>query len=155
MSRVTDEILEKLKVLTLIEASELVSQIEEAFGVTARRPAGRIMMPSADNRQNESQGEKRRTTFTVVLESVADDKRVAALKVIRSLTNLGLKEAKDFCYSLPKVVKEGISKDEAEATKKELESAGGNASIKLLIRCIDYAEYIQSQNYLFTINTST
>jgi large subunit ribosomal protein L7/L12 len=72
-----------------------------------------------------------KTTFDVVLESIAEDKRVAALKAIRSLTSLGLKEAKDFCSSLPKAVKEGASKDEAETAKKELEGAGGTVVIKL------------------------
>jgi large subunit ribosomal protein L7/L12 len=71
-----------------------------------------------------------KTTFDVILESVAEDKRVAVLKVIRSLTNLGLKEAKDFTSSLPKAVKEGVSKEEAEAAKKELEESGGKVVIK-------------------------
>jgi large subunit ribosomal protein L7/L12 len=70
------------------------------------------------------------TTFDVVLEEVASDKRVAALKVIRNLTSLGLKEAKDFTTSLPKAVKEGVSKEDAEAAKAQLEEAGGKVTIK-------------------------
>ncbi len=131
MSAVTNEILEKLKSLTLLEAAELVSQIEETFGVDASAPAGggRVRVaPGAAG--GAAPAAEVKTTFDVILEAVADDKRVAALKVIRSLTNLGLKEAKDFSASLPKAVKEGVSKEEAEAAKKELEEAGGKVSIK-------------------------
>lgn len=134
MSQATNEILEKLKTLTLLEAAELVSQIEEVFGVDTSTPAVGIMMIPAGNSSDGSPATRaEKTTFDVVLELIAEDKRVAALKVIRSLTNLGLKEAKDFCSSLPKIVKEGISKDEAETVKKELEAAGGKAVIKLII----------------------
>jgi len=131
MSAVTNEILEKLKSLTLLEAAELVSQIEETFGVDASAPAGggrrRV---AAGGAAAGAAPAAEKTTFDVILESVAEDKRVAALKVIRSLTSLGLKEAKDFTSSLPKAVKEGVSKDEAQAAKKELEEAGGKVTIK-------------------------
>jgi large subunit ribosomal protein L7/L12 len=132
MSQITNEILEKLKVLTLLEAIELVSQIEETFGVDAKASTrGIIMIPSIDGQNRRSVARAEKTTFDVILDSIADDKRVAALKAIRSLTNLGLKEAKDFCSSLPKVVKENTSKEEAEIAKKELERAGGSVVIKL------------------------
>jgi large subunit ribosomal protein L7/L12 len=133
MSQVTNEILEKLKTLTLIEATELVSKIEETFGVDASISTGGIIILSGGDATSRRQGSVNQTeklTFDVILESVADDKRVATLKVIRSLTNLGLKEAKDFCSSLPKTVKEGISKEDAEVTKKELEDAGGTVVVK-------------------------
>lgn len=133
MSALTNEILEKLKSLTLLEAAELVSQIEETFGVDASAPAGggRVMVAAGGAAAGgAAPAAAEKTTFDVVLESVAEDKRVAALKVIRSLTNLGLKEAKDFTASLPKAVKEGVSKEEAEAAKKELEEAGGKVTIK-------------------------
>lgn len=131
MSATTNEILEKLKTLTLLEAAELVSQIEETFGVDASAPVGggMVMMASGGGGAAAAAVEEK-TTFDVILESVAEDKRVAVLKVIRSLTNLGLKEAKDFTSSLPKAVKEGVSKDEAEAAKKELEESGGKVTIK-------------------------
>jgi len=122
MSLVTHEILEKMKTLTLLEATELVSQIEETFGVDASRSGGVVA--------SGAPAQTTKTTFDVILESVAEDKRVSALKLIRSLTNLGLKEAKDFCGSLPKAVKEDVSKEEAEGTKKELEGVGGQVSIK-------------------------
>ena len=131
MSQITNEILEKLKALTLLEAAELVSQIEETFGVDANASArGRMIIPIIGGQDRRLATRTEKTTFDVVLESIADDKRVAALKVIRSLTSLGLKEAKDFCSSLPKAVKENASKEEAEIAKKELEGAGGSVVIK-------------------------
>lgn len=130
MSQVTKEILEKLKTLTLLEAAELVSQIEETFGVDRIIPTGGVRMVSAAGGRAGRTQKAEKTTFDVVLQSVSDDKRVAALKAIRSLTSLGLKEAKDFCSSLPKTVKEGISREEAETVKKELEGAGGKVIIE-------------------------
>ncbi len=132
MSATTNEILEKLKTLTLLEAAELVSQIEETFGVDASAPVGGAVMVAAAGGAagGGAAAAEEKTTFDVILESVAEDKRVAVLKVIRSLTNLGLKEAKDFTSSLPKAVKEGVSKEEAEAAKKELEESGGKVVIK-------------------------
>jgi len=129
MSQVTEEILRKLKTLTLVEAVELASQIEETFGVSASVSRGGVIpIPSRAGTVREAESEK--TTFDVILESVSGDKRVAVLKAIRALTSLGLKEAKDFCSSLPKVVKEGISKEEAEIVKKDLERAGSKVTIK-------------------------
>lgn len=132
MSTTTNEILEKLKTLTLLEAAELVAQIEETFGVDASAPVGGAVVMAAGGVAGGGgvAAAEEKTTFDVILESVAEDKRVAVLKVIRSLTNLGLKEAKDFTSSLPKAVKEGVSKEEAEAAKKELEESGGKVTIK-------------------------
>jgi large subunit ribosomal protein L7/L12 len=127
----TQEIIEKLKTLTLLEAAELVKEIEETFGVDASAPAGggMVMMAGAAGGDAGAAAEEK-TSFDVILEDVDAAKRVAVLKVIRSLTSLGLKEAKDLTASLPKPVKEGVSKDEAEAAKKELEEAGGKVTIK-------------------------
>jgi large subunit ribosomal protein L7/L12 len=129
MSQVTEEILEKLKTLTLIEAVDLASQIEETFGVSAQI-SGVIPMVSSNESISDTKAEGEKATFDVVLESVDGDKRVAVLKAVRALTSLGLKEAKDFCSSLPKTVKEGVSKEEAEMVKKELERAGSKVVIK-------------------------
>lgn len=129
MSQITEEILEKLKTLTLVEAVELASQIEKTFGVSTNLPSGgAVPIFTANGIINEAESEK--ITFDVILESVDGDKRVAVLKVVRALTSLGLKEAKDFCSSLPKVVKEGVSKEEAEIVKKDLERAGSKVVIK-------------------------
>ena len=124
----TTEIIEKLKGLTLFESSQLVSQIEETFGVNASLPVGGGAVTSAvDGGPKDAAEEK--TTFDVILEEVAGDKRVAVLKVIRNLTSLGLKEAKEFTTSLPKTIKESVSKEEAEAAKKQLEESGGKVKI--------------------------
>ena len=126
MSQVTDDILNKLKELTLIEAAELVSQIEEVFGVNTSVGGAIVVQEAA----GDHPAAEEKTTFDIFLDAIAADKRVAALKVIRSLTNLGLKEAKDFCASLPKAVKEGVSKEEADILKKDLEDAGGTVTVK-------------------------
>ncbi|WP_298613090.1 50S ribosomal protein L7/L12 [uncultured Thermosynechococcus sp.] len=133
MSAATDEILEKLKSLTLLEAAELVKQIEEAFGVSAAAPVGGMMVaaPVAGGAAAAPAEEvEEKTAFDVILEEVPADKKIAVLKVVRSLTGLGLKEAKEVVESTPKPVKEGVTKEDAEAAKKELEEAGAKVSIK-------------------------
>ena len=132
MSATTDEILDKLKTLTLLEASELVKQIEEAFGVSAAAPAGNMMMmaPGVGTGTAAVEEEEVQTEFDVILEEVPADKKISILKVVRALTNLGLKEAKDLVEATPKAVKEAVAKDAAEDAKKQLEEAGAKVSIK-------------------------
>jgi large subunit ribosomal protein L7/L12 len=136
MSAKTDEILEQLKSLSLLEASELVKQIEEAFGVDASASAGGGMMMMAPGMMGGGGGavaaepEEEKTEFDVVLEDVPADKKIAILKVVRGLTGLGLKEAKELVEAAPKAVKEGVTKDDAEAAKKELEEAGAKVTVK-------------------------
>ncbi|PSB04521.1 50S ribosomal protein L7/L12 [Merismopedia glauca] len=129
MSAATDEILEKLKSLSLLEASELVKQIEEAFGVSAAAPVGGMMMaPGAAAAPAEVVEEQ--TEFDVILEEVPADKKIAVLKVVRAITGLGLKEAKDLVESTPKAVKEAVAKDAAEDAKKQLEESGAKVTVK-------------------------
>lgn len=134
MSAKTDEILEALKSLSLLEASELVKQIEEAFGVDASASGGGMMMmapgmiPGAAAAPAEEVEEK--TEFDVILEDVPADKKIAILKVVRTITGLGLKEAKELVESAPKAVKEAAAKEAAEDIKKQLEEAGAKVSIK-------------------------
>lgn len=128
MSDKTDKILEELKTLSLLEASELVKQIEEAFGVDASASGGGMMMMSAPAAAAEPEEEK--TEFDLVLEEVPADKKIAILKVVRGMTGLGLKEAKEIVESAPKVIKEGVAKEAAEEGKKELEAAGAKAAVK-------------------------
>jgi large subunit ribosomal protein L7/L12 len=129
MSAKTDSILEELKTLTLLEASELVKGIEEAFGVSAAAPVGGMMMaPQGAAAPAEEVEEK--TEFDVILEEVPADKKIAVLKAVRELTGLGLKEAKDLVESTPKPIKEGIAKEAAEEAKKAVEAAGGKVAIK-------------------------
>jgi len=131
MSATTDEILDKLKTLTLLEAAELVKQIEEAFGVSAAAPAGGMMMMAAPGGAAAPAEEvEEKTEFDVMLDEVPADKKIAVLKVVRTLTGLGLKEAKDLVEAAPKAVKEAIAKDAAEDAKKQLEEAGAKVSIK-------------------------
>ena len=131
MSQTTTEIIEKLKSLTLLEAAELVSQIEETFGVDASAAvsAGAVMaMPAAGGEAAEAAEEK--TSFEVIIEEVADDKRVAVLKVIRALTSLGLREAKELTTGLPKTLNDSATKEAAEEAKQKLEEAGAKVKIQ-------------------------
>ncbi len=127
MSEKVALIIESLKSLTLLEAAELVKEIEEVFGVSAAAPAGGVIVAAAPAAVEEVE---EKTAFDVMLDKVPADKKIAVLKVVRELTGLGLKEAKDLVEAAPKVVKEGASKDDAEAAKKKLEDAGAEASVK-------------------------
>ncbi len=128
MSTATDQILEQLKSLTLLEASELVKQIEEAFGVSAAAPVGVAIATPGLVAPVEEVVEQ--TEFDVILESVPADKKIAVLKIVREITGLGLKEAKDLVEAAPKAVKEAIAKDAAEDAKKRIEEAGGKVTVK-------------------------
>jgi large subunit ribosomal protein L7/L12 len=130
MSTATDEILEKLKSLTLLEASELVKQIEEAFGVSAAAPVGGMMMMGGPGAAAPAEEVEEQTEFTVMLEEVPADKKITILKEVRAITGLGLKEAKDLVEAAPKAVKEAIAKEAAEELKKQLEAVGAKVSIK-------------------------
>ncbi|GAB4380250.1 MAG: 50S ribosomal protein L7/L12 [Elainellaceae cyanobacterium] len=134
MSAKTDEILEQLKSLTLLEAADLVKQIEEAFGVDASAPSGGMMMMPAmaggGGAAAPAEEVEEKTEFDVILEEVPADKKIAVLKAVRELTGLGLKEAKELVESTPKPVKEAIAKEAAEDAKKALEEAGGKVSVK-------------------------
>ncbi|AFY48627.1 ribosomal protein L7/L12 [Nostoc sp. PCC 7524] len=129
MSAATEQILEQLKSLTLLEAAELVKQIEEAFGVSAAAPAGGMMMMAAPAAAAAEPVEEK-TEFDVILESVPADKKIAVLKVVREITGLGLKEAKDLVEAAPKPIKEAIAKEAAEDAKKRIEEAGAKVTVK-------------------------
>ncbi|WP_353933137.1 50S ribosomal protein L7/L12 [Okeanomitos corallinicola TIOX110] len=130
MSAATEQILEQLKSLTLLEASELVKQIEEAFGVSAAAPAGGMMMMAAPGAGAAAEAVEEKTEFDAILDSVPADKKIAVLKIVREITGLGLKEAKDLVESAPKAIKEGVAKDVAEDIKKRITEAGGTVNIK-------------------------
>jgi large subunit ribosomal protein L7/L12 len=130
MSAATEQILEQLKSLTLLEASELVKQIEEAFGVSAASTGGMMMMAGPGAAAAPAEEVVEQTEFDVILDSVQADKKIAVLKIVRELTGLGLKEAKDLVEAAPKAVKEGIAKDAAEDAKKRIEEAGGKVTVK-------------------------
>ena len=127
MSEKIDQIIENLKTLTLLEASELVTAIEETFGVDASASAGGGIVMAAAPAATEEIEEK--TEFNVMLDEVPADKKIAVLKVVRTITGLGLKEAKQLVESAPKLVQEALSKDAAEDAKKQIEDAGGKVSL--------------------------
>lgn len=126
MSEKIDQIVEDLKTLTLLEASELVTKIEETFGVDASASVGGGMVMAATGVAEEVE---EKTEFNLMLDEVPADKKIAVLKVVRSLTGLGLKEAKELVESAPKQVQEALAKDAAEEAKKQIEDAGGKASL--------------------------
>ncbi len=121
-----ESILESIEKLTLLEAAELVKAMEEKFGVSAAAPVAVAAAPAAA----AAPAEDADAEVSVVLASVPADKKIAVLKEVRTLTGLGLKEAKDLVEAAPKAVKENIKKDEAEAIKKTLEAAGAVVEIK-------------------------
>jgi large subunit ribosomal protein L7/L12 len=127
MSEKIDQIIESLKTLTLLEASELVTKIEDTFGVDASAASGPTMVMTAPAAVEEVE---EKTEFNVVLEAVPADKKIAILKVVRSLTGLGLKEAKEIVESAPKQIQEGLGKEAAEQAKKQLEDVGATVSLK-------------------------
>ena len=127
MSEKITQIVEELKTLTLLEASELVTAIEETFGVDASAAAGGAVVMAAAGPAEEVE---EKSEFDLELTEVPADKKIAILKVVRSLTGLGLKEAKELVESAPKVVQEAVAKDAAEDAKKQIEDAGGKASLK-------------------------
>lgn len=120
-----EAILESIEKLTLLEAAELVKAMEEKFGVSAAAPVAVAAAPAAAAPAEDADAE-----VSVILASVPADKKIAVLKEVRTLTGLGLKEAKDLVEAAPKAVKENIKKDEAEAIKKTLEAAGATVEIK-------------------------
>lgn len=119
----TDQILDAIASMTVLEASELVKAMEEKFGVTAAAPVvvagGAGAAPAAEEK----------TEFNVTLKSIDATKKIAIIKEVRTITGLGLKEAKDLVEGAPKVLKEGVSKDEAAKIKESVTAAGGVVEI--------------------------
>ena len=125
MAVTREEIIEALKSMTLLEASELVKDIEETFGVSAAAPAAVVAAgPVAAAEEVEE-----KTEFDVVLEGFGDQK-IGVIKVVREITGLGLKEAKEAVEGAPKVIAEAVSKDKADEIKGKLEQAGAAVTIK-------------------------
>ena len=117
-------ILEEIKSLTIIELADLVKAVEEEFGVSAAAPVGVVAAGAAPAAAAEE-----KTEFDVVLKAAGASK-LNVIKVVRELTGLGLKDAKDLVESAPKAIKEGVAKDEAESVKKALEEAGAEVEVK-------------------------
>ncbi|MEC4273174.1 50S ribosomal protein L7/L12 [Adlercreutzia sp. R25] len=126
MAVTREEILEALKEMSLLEASELVKDIEETFGVSAAAP---VAVAAAGAAPAEGGAAEEKSDFDVVLEGFGDNK-IAVIKVVREITGLGLKEAKEVVEGAPKPVAEGVAKDKAEEIKGKLEEAGAAVTLK-------------------------
>ena len=117
-------IVEEIKGLTILELNDLVKAVEEEFGVSAAAPVGVVAAAGA-----AAPAAEEKTEFDVILTGFGD-KKLGVIKVVREITGLGLKEAKDLVEGCPKALKEGVSKEEAEALKKQLEEGGATVEIK-------------------------
>lgn len=126
MAATKEEIIEALKEMSLLEASELVKMIEETFGVSAAAP---VAVAAAGTAAGADAAAEEKTEFDVILEGFGDNK-IAVIKVVREITGLGLKEAKETVEGAPKPVAEGVAKDKAEEIKAKLEEAGAAVTLK-------------------------
>jgi large subunit ribosomal protein L7/L12 len=124
-----DEILDSISKMTVMEVVELISDMEKKFGVTAAAPVALAAGPGGGGAAPAAAVEEQ-TEFTVTLKEYPADKKVTVIKVIRELTGLGLKEAKDLVEGVPSTVKEGVAKTDTEIMKKKLEDAGAKVEIK-------------------------
>ncbi|MFZ5875796.1 MAG: 50S ribosomal protein L7/L12 [Nitrospirota bacterium] len=124
-----DEIIKAVEAMPVLQLSELVKALEERFGVTAAAPVAMMAAPGAAAGGAAAAAEEK-TAFDVVLAAVPADKKIQVIKVVRELTNLGLKEAKDLVEAVPKPVKTGVAKEESETMKKKLEEVGAKVEIK-------------------------
>jgi len=123
-----EDVIEFISSMTVLELADLVKELEEKFGVSAAAPVAMAGGPIAVEKAGQAE-EAEKTEFDVVLTAVGD-KKIQVIKVVRSVTNLGLKEAKDLVEAAPAKVKEGISKEDAENVKAQLEEVGASAEVK-------------------------
>ena len=123
-----EEVLNAVAEMSVLELSELIKDMEEKFGVSAAAAVA-VAAPAAGGAGGDAAGGEEKSEFDVVLSSFGD-KKVGVIKAVRGITGLGLKEAKDLVESAPSAIKEGVSKDEAEEIKKQLEEAGGSVEVK-------------------------
>jgi large subunit ribosomal protein L7/L12 len=122
-----EEILDAISKMTLLEVSELVKEMEEKFGVTAAAPVAMAAMPAQGGAAGESE---EKSEFDVILKSFDASKKIAVIKQVRALTGLGLKEAKELVEAGGKAVKEGVSKEDAQKMKEQIEAAGGVVEVQ-------------------------
>ncbi|MEJ1965738.1 MAG: 50S ribosomal protein L7/L12 [Gammaproteobacteria bacterium] len=125
-----DEILDAISKMTVLEVVELISDMEKKFGVSAAAPVAFAAAPGAGAGAAAAAPVEEQTEFAVTLKEYPADKKVTVIKVIRELTGLGLKEAKDLVEGVPSLVKEGVSKTDVETMKKKLEEAGAKVEVK-------------------------
>jgi large subunit ribosomal protein L7/L12 len=125
MAVTKDEVVSFIDSMTVLEMSEFVKELEEKYGVTAAAPAAAVAVPAGGG---EAAAEEK-TEFDVIL-TAAGDKKIQVIKEVRTITGLGLKDAKDLVEAAPKAIKEGVKKEEAEEIKKKVEEAGGSVEVK-------------------------
>jgi large subunit ribosomal protein L7/L12 len=125
-----DEILDAISKMTVLEVVELISDMEKKFGVTAAAPVAIAAGPAAGGGAAAAAPAEEQTEFAVTLKEYPADKKVTVIKVIREITGLGLKEAKDLVEGVPSLVKEGVAKADVDAMKKKLEEAGAKVEVK-------------------------
>ena len=130
MTEKISTLIDELKTLTLLEAAELVKAIEETFDVDASAGGGVMMMSPGGGTSEDNTAAEEKTEFDISLDEVPKDKKISILKVVRSVTELGLKEAKEVVENTPKIIQEGLTKAAAEETKKVLEEAGAVVTLK-------------------------
>ena len=123
-----DEVLEAISKMSVMDLVELISEMEEKFGVTAAAPVAVAAAPAAGDSEDSASGDEQ-TEFEVILQGVGDNK-IAVIKAVRTITGLGLKEAKDIVEGAPKSLKESVSKEEADEMKNQLEEAGASVELK-------------------------
>jgi len=126
MAMTTEEWIDELKGISVLELSERIKALEEAFGVSAA--AAPVAVAAAPAAGGDGGGAEEKSSFTITLDS-AGDKKIQVIKVVRAVTGLGLKEAKDLVDGAPGTIKEGVAKDEAEQIKTQIEEAGGTATL--------------------------
>ena len=129
MAATREDVIEFLKGMTLLEASQLVKEIEETFGVSAAAAAVAAPMAGPGGGAEAAPAAEEKTEFDVILQAIGGNK-INVIKVVREVTALGLKEAKDLVEAAPKAVKEGVSKEEAETIKQKLSDAGATVEAK-------------------------
>ncbi len=131
MSITREEVIKFIENMTVLELSEFIKALEERFGVQAQAMpvASQVATVGAQQVAKEEKAEEK-TEFNVILAGYEADKKIQVIKVVRAVTNLGLKEAKDLVEGVPKAVKEGVSKEEAEKIKKQLEEVGAQVKIE-------------------------
>ena len=124
-----DEVLEAVKVMSVLELAELVNMLEEEFGVSAAAPIAMMAGPGTGMTDAAAQEEEEKTEFDVILKEIGPNK-INVIKGVREVTTLGLKEAKDLVEAAPQAVKEAISKEDAEAVKEKLEATGAVVTVQ-------------------------
>ncbi|HOP86627.1 MAG TPA: 50S ribosomal protein L7/L12 [Syntrophorhabdaceae bacterium] len=130
MNITKEDVIKFIENMTVLELSEFIKTLEERFGVQAAMPIMAAAGPAAQAPTQEAAPQEEKTEFNVILTGYEADKKIQVIKVVRAITNLGLKEAKDLVEGVPKPVKEGVSKEEAANIKKQLEEVSGQVKIE-------------------------